>query len=69
MDTFTGSSTHFLNRIYERLRKQSYRRRIAIQWPSSMTSSRERSREIHAAYVQGVHDALKEAEQLILKSI
>lgn len=57
--TFTKSKVHPLNRIYERLRKRSYRRMRT----SEFTWSGDWGSLDHAAYVNGLHDALAEVDK------
>ena len=58
MSSFTGKSGTALNRVYERLRKRSYRQwqTTPVTWPSTWLLKRD----AHQAYVKGVHDALYE---------
>lgn len=55
MMTFTKTKVHPLNRIYERLRKRSYRKFLAKGVFYDVFD--------HEGYVKGVHDALAEVDK------
>ena len=65
--TFTKSkSKHPFNRIYERLRKRSYRRlpeRQRAYLAGDRAEPEMRTSFDHISYLDGVHDALQEADK------
>ena len=60
MSSFTGASGSTLNKVYERLRKRSYRRRVLGQRFAGGDTFR---RIGHSLYVEGVKDALAEFDR------
>lgn len=71
MSNFTGESGTVDNKVYERLRKRSYRR--SVRWHLALRDhvlgDGEMPRDLwhdgkHAAYVRGVKDALSELREL-----
>lgn len=60
MRSFTNDSKHPLNRIYERLRKRSYRTTSHSYMVNRGGNLRH---AMHASYLRGVCDALKAVEE------